>query len=346
MRRIRKLDTSRLVERVPPRVKTRGVPPALRDHLVFATSDPAEASARSRGIFGPCRLLPVGPDAAEFEASWHSVRCRDITLGHLDFCCEAEMALSDLPGDYLVLIPMSGSLSVSTPGATMMATPIRAVLPQTEPPLLLFGHQTSLLVVVIDRPVLISHLSRLLGRPLEDPLVFELEMDLSHPNASRWNVALQMLQAELLDASSLLHQGVGVGQLEELLMSSLLFGQKSNYTPALTDAYVRAEHRATRVAKDFIARHLREAISVKDVADAAGVSIRTLESAFQTDLATTPTRYIQNCRIDRIRADLADAAPGATVTEIATRWGMHHLSRFARDYKDRFGESPSKTLRG
>jgi AraC family ethanolamine operon transcriptional activator len=34
-----------------------------------------------------------------------------------------------------------------------------------------------------------------------------------------------------------------------------------------------------------------------------------------------------------------------TVTEVAFRWGFWHLSRFAREYRSMFGESPSETLR-
>jgi hypothetical protein len=30
---------------------------------------------------------------------------------------------------------------------------------------------------------------------------------------------------------------------------------------------------------------------------------------------------------------------------VATRWGITHLGRFACEYRNRFGESPSQTLR-
>ncbi|MFJ9009929.1 helix-turn-helix domain-containing protein [Streptomyces canus] len=40
------------------------------------------------------------------------------------------------------------------------------------------------------------------------------------------------------------------------------------------------------------------------------------------------------------------AAPGTTtVTEVAHVWGFVHLGRFARRYRERYGESPSQTLR-
>jgi transcriptional regulator GlxA family with amidase domain len=36
--------------------------------------------------------------------------------------------------------------------------------------------------------------------------------------------------------------------------------------------------------------------------------------------------------------------PGTSVTEVATRWGFSHLGRFSQIYKEKYGQSPSKTL--
>lgn len=205
--------------------------------------------------------------------------------------------------------------------------------------------QTSQLVVVIDRDVLVAHLRRTLGRPLTRALEFDLCLDLAGPAATRWNLALQVLHAELYDPDSLLRRGVGVGHLEEFLMSALLFAHPSSYRADLWATADPIEHRVTRAAKDFIESHLGEPLRVTTVAEAVAVSVRTLESAFSTDLRTTPTGYIHDRRLDRIRAELADAGPGTTVTSTALRWGVSHLSRFAHDYRERFGEAPSDTLR-
>jgi AraC-like DNA-binding protein len=57
--------------------------------------------------------------------------------------------------------------------------------------------------------------------------------------------------------------------------------------------------------------------------------------------------YLRNRRLDRAREELLDAVPvdGVTVTEVAYRWGFRHLSNFAVLYRQRWGESPSETLR-
>ena len=75
--------------------------------------------------------------------------------------------------------------------------------------------------------------------------------------------------------------------------------------------------------------------------------MRTVQNQFREKLHETPTEYLRNRRLERARAELADAPPdsGVTVTDVAVRWGFHHLGRFATTYRARFGESPSHTLR-
>ena len=80
-----------------------------------------------------------------------------------------------------------------------------------------------------------------------------------------------------------------------------------------------------------------------DVARAAGVGARALARGFERQLGVSPMRYLQQCRLERARADLLDAR--ASVTETALRWGFGNLGDFAARYRERYGEKPSETLR-
>ena len=55
-------------------------------------------------------------------------------------------------------------------------------------------------------------------------------------------------------------------------------------------------------------------------------------------------RYLRQVRLDRAHDDLAQA--DGSVADIADHWGFTNLSRFARAYRDRFGEFPAATLDG
>lgn len=347
--RINKIDTSRLSNRVRPRIKPRGLPQALEPYLVWETHDVTEACELGRELLGPTELAITDERPDDFYASYHAVRFRDITLGYLDYTAEVSVRSAELPASYLVLAPMSGSSVVVAGGERTEANAITAAIPPAGVEMTLeCERQTPHLLVRVSEDPLLSHLGRILGRPLESGLVFDQRFDMSHPRASRWNIAIQVLHAELLEADSLLRSGVGVGHLEEFVMSALLFAHQSNYSEYLTRPGQGEEHRATRAAKAFIETNLANPIAVNDIAEAAGVSERTLQAAFRRELGMAPMAYVRDRRLDRARHDLADAVPGdyVSVTAIALRWGFGHLGRFAAEYKSRFGETPSQTLRG
>lgn len=99
-------------------------------------------------------------------------------------------------------------------------------------------------------------------------------------------------------------------------------------------------------ATDFIDDHLGEPLSVADIAAAARLSVRGLQSAFQRTLGVTPASYVRAARLVAVNRDLTSAdAEAITVAEIARRWGFAHLPRFAQHYRAEFGELPHETLR-
>ena len=101
-----------------------------------------------------------------------------------------------------------------------------------------------------------------------------------------------------------------------------------------------------RRAIDFIRANAHRPITPTDIADAAGLTVRGVQSAFQTRLQSSPLRYLREVRLDQARIDLsAGDRDTCTVAMIARRWGFDHLGRFAGYYADRFGEHPSSTLR-
>jgi AraC-like DNA-binding protein len=329
-----------------PRLKPRGLPPALEPHGVWAASNPADAALYGRDLLGTHRVHIDSADAGRFEAMLHGVLVRDVTLGYLDYSTPVRLEVRELADNFLVIVPANGTSTITSDGRTVDCSPVRAAVPMPGAPMtLVCDADAAHLVVRIARSALEVHLSRLLGRTLDEAIRLDLGFDLSAGSSSRWNFAVQMLHAELFDETTLLHQGVGHSQLEEFVMSALLYSQTSNYTELLR-RNAPPERQAVQVARDFIERNLARPISVRDIAEAADVSVRTLQNHFSEDLDRTVTGYVRDRRLERVRAELADASPtGATVTAIASRWGFNHLGRFAVVYRSRFGESPSHTLR-
>jgi AraC-like DNA-binding protein len=84
---------------------------------------------------------------------------------------------------------------------------------------------------------------------------------------------------------------------------------------------------------------------IPEICKAIRVSERTLRICCQEHLGMSPKRYLVLRRMHLARRALRAAAPDATVTEIATRYGFWQLGRFAVEYRALFGETPSATLR-
>jgi len=100
-----------------------------------------------------------------------------------------------------------------------------------------------------------------------------------------------------------------------------------------------------RTSMEFADQHVGEYLSVQQLATAAGVSERTLRDAFQHCFGLAPVQYLNRRTLHQVRRGLESADPSvATVTEIATEFGVWELGRFARDYCNLFGELPSETL--
>ena len=103
--------------------------------------------------------------------------------------------------------------------------------------------------------------------------------------------------------------------------------------------------RIIRMSMDFVDQHDGEYLSVEQLAIVAGVSERTLRDAFQCYFGVAPVKFLHRRTLHQVRAALKTADPSrATVTNIATQFGVWHFGRFARDYRFLFGELPSETL--
>ena len=132
--------------------------------------------------------------------------------------------------------------------------------------------------------------------------------------------------------------------LEGVFLTQLLTAAPSQLTPLLLGTPKPVRHSAIRDIMDFVDRNPTAANGTSDLAAIAGLSARALQIGFRAVAGVSPSAYIRAVRLERVHRDLLSGAAG-TVTEAAARWGFFHLSRFSAQYRERFGELPSHTVR-
>ena len=88
-----------------------------------------------------------------------------------------------------------------------------------------------------------------------------------------------------------------------------------------------------------------EPVTVRELRQHANASRSTLERAFRDKYGVMPKAYLTAHRLNGVRKMLkAPDSSACRISEIAGRWGFWHMSQFAADYRDQFGELPSETL--
>jgi AraC-like DNA-binding protein len=203
----------------------------------------------------------------------------------------------------------------------------------------------SQLHVRIERSALERHLERMLDTPVTSPVRFRMEMDLTDPAVASWTKMIQLLIDDLDQPSGLTAAGVEGSPWSEFLMSGLLLAQSHNYSERLGRgrADVLRPPSVKRVI-DLIESEPAGDLSLTRLAAAAGTGPRALQRNFREYVGTSPQEYVRWIRLSRVHEDLA-AGAGATVAEIALRWGFTHVPRFAGAYLERYGVTPAATLR-
>jgi transcriptional regulator GlxA family with amidase domain len=94
---------------------------------------------------------------------------------------------------------------------------------------------------------------------------------------------------------------------------------------------------------DYVRSHLRERLSVEDLAAKACMSPRNFARLFQGETGTSPAQAVMRLRAETARAQIESG--GGSVQEVARNCGFGDPERMRRTFVSLFGRSPS-ALRG
>ena len=200
-----------------------------------------------------------------------------------------------------------------------------------------------LIAVVVDRSLLNPLWESMYHKPLATWLERQMELLPSPASAE----ALRSKHLRVLKEALALAQHVTDVSCLHQLRDDILIEWIEALPPAVDTSDLDSLARRKRMvdkACELMTANPDEPPSILDLCSRVGASRRKLNYCFQDVLGTSPTQYLRALRLNGVRRSLREAAPSATVQDIAARWGFWHLGQFSLDYKKHFFELPSETL--
>ncbi|KXO99269.1 helix-turn-helix transcriptional regulator [Tsukamurella pseudospumae] len=311
------------------------------------TTDVDAFRSAAGGLLSTHSIAVPRDPATPFRGAVRSAAVADLGVVYLEQGTPIDVDILDRIDYYDLMIAVAGSNRlelVGADGGAVIEGGVAAVLSPAMRARMRMDGSYRQLHLRLERAAVQERLEALAGRPVGGPVVFEVGMDLGAPGLRSWSGALRSLLRDLDDEAGLATDPVMARHWRDLLITGLLVSHRHNQSELLHDRDADRVHpRTFQRALDHIEAGLSGPLSVPDVAAHVGVSVRSLQRAFQDRLALSPSAYILGERLDRVRAELVTPDSGRTVTETAYDWGFTHPSRFAGMYRRRFGETPSQT---
>lgn len=311
----------------------------LERHILARTNDASYCWREATRLVTPHILRPKTGEP--FGWAFHAVGIGDTLLAYHEFRNIVEVVASEPMDAFYGMVLLQGSMEISTEhGATHLIEHGSAcVVSPTSKFVAKFAPGTRQMLVKIPVAVIEQAFGRLTGEGGGSRIVFNL----STPGHATWPAALKLAiqTVDGIDSGFPLPPQMG-GELERLFISSLLLAQPHSASDMLArPAPGRAARAASMVAKAVQTAPARE-YDFADMAQKHGVSLRTLQDGFRNRYGRSPSAYLRDARLDMAHRLLA-SDQGLNVTDAALTSGFTHLGRFARDYRLRYGFSPSST---
>jgi AraC-like DNA-binding protein len=318
-------------------------------HPVTVTTSDLDQARAVLGRHFYSNFVDVLSPATGWQARFDVMPAGAVTLGDLHFGADVRIDFGEL-GAYHVDVPLAGRLAWHQGSAEpSVADRTSAAVFQPVGDTVLDRWQAGcrLIAVKVDRIALENTLAAMLDRPVTSPVRLGPRLDMSSGLGSSWLRLVQLIMVDIAQQASLMHHPLIGRRLQESLVTGLLLATDHQYRTQLDSRrQFTAASRAVRRAAEAMRAEPGRSFTVADLAEVAGVSRRSLQQGFQRYVGMSPMTYLREIRLCCAHDELRYGDPAdVSVTEVAYRYGFLHLGRFAALYRQRYGESPSRTLR-
>ncbi|PYE25584.1 AraC family transcriptional regulator [Paraburkholderia silvatlantica] len=312
-------------------------PHALRDHRLFESKDLDETRELISRVMQPHSLVPFGDGGGHSHMDF--VKLGRLGIGTIGFGSGMQVDVEAVDGYYLLMFCVSGYAEVKASGRTIHVDDRQGVIRAPgEPFSAKLSPQCEQLVLRIDPVALPADVA--LGTERNGAL-----MHFASGAMRAWQEQLKLIAS----SPDLLASACGnahVGEHVESLLVNLLAAGSTEWDASFSSSPRKtATPGFVRRAEDLMIASLGSPMQLADLAEAAGVPVRTLCDGFMRFRQTSPMQYLRQVRLERARETILATSAEVRIAHIALDCGFTHFGRFAQSYKERFGESPSQTGR-
>jgi AraC-like DNA-binding protein len=252
---------------------------------------------------------------------------------------------------FALLLPLAGSISTETAGTTLKSFGDALLLPpgarrtRVEAP----SASSFIGAAVIAPPEALHAAAIKLDEPaaLTDPSRARARRLRSRSASERTLAALARTLLSEIDSSSaiLTPEAWRRGWVSLISFGMVRILDENRRASVGVDAASSQDRRRVKLAEDLMRSSFFEALTLDELAAAAGCSVRSLSLAFRRVRELAPYAALTAIRLAEARSRLASTERPETISRVALDCGFTHLGRFARQYRETYGEMPSETLR-
>jgi AraC-like DNA-binding protein len=286
--------------------------------------------------------IELGGHPGEFTATGNFIRLNNIALAYLSYGAAARIrcgAINAVRQQFCI----TGSATASFGSQRCHIDADRpCLIPAQDEAVYDFDDNFSQIVLYVDTAALRGVLSAVIGVPVSQNLIFETPTDAGKPELRRLRQLVQFLVSEL-DHDAAPSMPV-LAELERSVLVSFLHANTHNFSRLLGRDARRVTPWQVRRAEEFVEANWQRPLTLRMIADATGVSARSLFNAFRAARGCSPTEYVKRVRLKQARQMLTSPTQHTSVTAVAFACGFDNPGHFSGNYRLAFGELPSQTL--
>jgi AraC-like DNA-binding protein len=305
---------------------------------------PEDLSEILSTTFSDVSVKPVGNGLFSFDTAFAGFG--ELSFGRANYQGDFQCVRHSAANRIFFVMPSRGIALIRSGGREFHSTPGRAtIVDLNRPQSLHFQGERQHLVLSIGKDKLAEQLTSILERSVKGDPQFQSDFNLDHSIGPVLMSLVAIACDGFGEGSSLRQSPLAAANLCSTIISLILENIPHRYSAEMARDTASPLPRHVKRAIDFMSAHLREPLTMDEIAVAADISVRALQSGFKRFRSTTPTAFLQQLRLSAAREEIANSNGQKTIAEIAAKWGYGHVGRFAADYKKRFGELPSHTRR-